>query len=246
MEELGILAEITKWMSVNSDAIYSTRPWKIFGKGRPGAAASDASFNEEKRKDLTASDVRFTTKGATLYAFVMGWPDYQAVVRPLATNTALRVGKIENVELLGFDGKLDWSQDSSGLKVVMPAQKPCDYAISAQSTRAPYRLMCRWRTSDKSREQKKNPGTVQTIRNLPPSFGINNTRLQHAGNVAVCFPRLPIQKPNGPHACLQVLANLEHQVVRLVVLGNDSITTSEEIDTGTGPSSMSLIRSRQR
>ena len=33
--ELAILAEITKWMAVNSEGIYSTRPWKIFGEG-PG------------------------------------------------------------------------------------------------------------------------------------------------------------------------------------------------------------------
>ena len=137
LEELNVLAEITKWMSVNSGAIHGSRPWKIFGEGPAlGAAANDAAFNEEKRKDLTAADVRFTTKGDTLYAFVMGWPEYQAVIRPLATNTALRVGKIQNVELLGFDGKLDWSQDSSGLKVMMPAQKPCDYAIVFKVTGA--------------------------------------------------------------------------------------------------------------
>ena len=130
LEELNVLAEISKWMDVNSNAIHSSRPWKIFGAG-PGAetAASSAAFNEKNRKDLTAADVRFTTKGDTLYAFVMGWPEYQAVIKPLATNTALRVGKIQNVELLGFDGKLDWSQDNTGLKVMMPAQKPCDYAI---------------------------------------------------------------------------------------------------------------------
>ena len=131
LEELNVLSEITKWMSVNSGAIHGSRPWKIFGEGpAPSAASNDAAFNEEKRKDLTAADVRFTTNGDTLYAFVMGWPDYQAVIRPLATNTGLRVGKIQNVELLGFDGKLDWTQDSSGLKVMMPAQKPCDYAIA--------------------------------------------------------------------------------------------------------------------
>jgi alpha-L-fucosidase len=130
LEELNILSEITKWMSVNSEGIYGSRPWKIFGEGPVlDAAANSAAFNESKRKDLTAADVRFTTKGDTLYAFVMGWPDYQSVIRPLATNTALRVGKVQNVELLGFDGKLDWSQDTSGLKVLMPQQKPCDYAI---------------------------------------------------------------------------------------------------------------------
>jgi alpha-L-fucosidase len=117
-------------MSVNSQGIHGSRPWKILGEGPAlDAAANTPAFNENKRKDLTAADVRFTTKGDTLYAFVMGWPEFQTVIRPLATNTALRVGKIQNVELLGFDGKLDWSQDSSGLKVMMPAQKPCDYAI---------------------------------------------------------------------------------------------------------------------
>jgi alpha-L-fucosidase len=124
-------------MSVNSEGIHGTRPWKIFGESpATESASSGTAFNESKRKDLTAADLRFTTRGETPYAFVMGWPEYQTVIKPLATNTALRVGKIQNVELLGFDGKLDWSQDSTGLKVMMPAQKPCDYAIVFKVTGA--------------------------------------------------------------------------------------------------------------
>jgi hypothetical protein len=34
------------------------------------------------------------------------------------------------VELLGFQGKLQWWQDESGLKVAMPAEKPCEHAIA--------------------------------------------------------------------------------------------------------------------
>jgi alpha-L-fucosidase len=51
-------------------------------------------------------------------------------------NTALRVGKIQNVELLGFDGKLQWSQDDSALKVLVPQQKPGDYAFVFKVTGA--------------------------------------------------------------------------------------------------------------
>jgi alpha-L-fucosidase len=131
VEELGVLAEMTKWMSVNSEGIHGTRPWKIFGESPAVETTSQGtSFNEKARKEMTASDVRFTTKGGTLYAFVMGWPEFQTVIKPLATHTALRVGKIQNVELLGFDGKLDWSQDDSGLKIMAPAKKPCDYAYA--------------------------------------------------------------------------------------------------------------------
>jgi alpha-L-fucosidase len=40
--ELSIAAEITQWMAVKTEAIYSTRPWKIFGEG-PGSQTSVAT-----------------------------------------------------------------------------------------------------------------------------------------------------------------------------------------------------------
>ena len=36
-EELKMLDEITQWMAVNSEGIYGTRPWKIFGDAARGA-----------------------------------------------------------------------------------------------------------------------------------------------------------------------------------------------------------------
>jgi alpha-L-fucosidase len=135
-EELKILDELTRWMAVHSEGIYATRPWKIFGDG-PVASAPPAigrrgssSFNEQNRKDLTADEVRFTTKGDTLYAFVMGWPEKQAVIKPLATTSSVARTKVRHVELLGFKGKVKWTQDEKGLTVQMPAQKPSDYAIA--------------------------------------------------------------------------------------------------------------------
>lgn len=59
-----------------------------------------------------------------------GWPEKSAVIAPLATNSRLNVGKVENVELLGFGGKLLWAQDEAGLKIALPSDKPCDYAIT--------------------------------------------------------------------------------------------------------------------
>ena len=130
-QELKILEEITKWMGVNAEAIHASRPWKIFGNPPPKnrAEGSETNFNENQRKDLTAEDVRFTTKGKVLYAFVMGWPQQQAVIAPLALQGSLNVGKIENVELLGNRGRVQWSQDNSGLKISLPAEKPCDHAV---------------------------------------------------------------------------------------------------------------------
>jgi len=128
-DELVILEQISKWMAVNSEGIYSTRPWKIFGEGPLVVAGRDQvsapqQFNESRRKLLTYEDVRFTTKGDVLYAFFMGWPDGQPlVIRSLAG----AAGNIEGVELLGY-GKVDFTRDEGGLRVGLPGQKPCEHA----------------------------------------------------------------------------------------------------------------------
>jgi alpha-L-fucosidase len=133
-QELTILSEITKWMAMNSEGIYGTRPWKIFGDGPGTQVKGTGRFNETGRGDLTAQDVRFTTKGKTLFAFVMGWPEKEARIAPLAAGGKLDAGKILNVELLGHKGKLQWTQDQSGLRVPMPEEKPGDHAVTLKIT----------------------------------------------------------------------------------------------------------------
>ncbi len=127
-EELKILGAMTEWMAVHGEAIYATRPWKIYGTGPAAeAAAGDAKFNESKRRALTAADVRFTRKGQTLYAFFMGWPERPEVtIAPLGS----AAGKVGRVELLGFRGRLRWSQDAAGLKVQLPAEPPGAHAFA--------------------------------------------------------------------------------------------------------------------
>lgn len=130
-EELHILEEITNWMSVNGDAIYGTRPWKISGEGPSTKKPStgEANFNEKDRKDLTPQDIRFTTKGDVLYAFAMGLPEKETVVPVLSLDGTLGVRNIAHVELLGFPGKLTWRQDQAGLKIELPEGTIGKYAL---------------------------------------------------------------------------------------------------------------------
>jgi alpha-L-fucosidase len=130
--ELKILAGVTDWTSVNGEAIFATRPWKISGQAPAAsiAPAQDTNFNENKRKLMTADDVRFTTKGQILYAFVMGWPDKKAVIAPLGSKSPSAPGKIEHVELIGYPGKLKWERDEVALHIVLPDEKPSDHAVA--------------------------------------------------------------------------------------------------------------------
>jgi alpha-L-fucosidase len=130
--ELKILDEITRWMATNGEGIFGTRPWKVFGDG-PGtklSAVPGERFNERNRKDLTADDVRFSTKDDALYAFVMGWPNQEASIPSLALGGSNSVPRIRNVELLGHKEKLKWTQDNTTLKVVLPQAKPSDHAVT--------------------------------------------------------------------------------------------------------------------
>ena len=73
--------------------------------------------------------MRYTAKGDTLYAFVMGWPGKEAVIPSLATTAKQGVGKIQNVELLGA-GKVPFTQDETALKVRLPEKQPSEFAIA--------------------------------------------------------------------------------------------------------------------
>jgi alpha-L-fucosidase len=131
-EELELIDGITQWMAVNGEGIHGSRPWKKYGEGAPVQSADQSAkaFNEESRRPFDASDVRFTTKGDVLYAFVMGQPEFRAMIRSLATDTALQVGRITGVELVGHEGKLAWTQDQSGLSISVPAGLPTKHAVA--------------------------------------------------------------------------------------------------------------------
>jgi alpha-L-fucosidase len=130
--ELAIVAAITEWMNVNSEGIYATRPWKIFGEGPSTTTTkTETAFNEKNRNALTAQDVRFTTKGRNLYAFVMGWPEKQAVIKSLGQGSA---DKIANVELLGYSDHLKWAQTGAGLTIDLPDEKPSEHAVTFKVT----------------------------------------------------------------------------------------------------------------
>jgi alpha-L-fucosidase len=111
-QELKFLDELTRWMDINGEGIYGTRPFRILGEGK----------------------VRFTTKGRTLYVFYLGWPDGPLTVPALARNSPLVRGRLAEVRLLGFDGKLKWSRTDAGLVIQLPEQKPCDHAVAFKIT----------------------------------------------------------------------------------------------------------------
>lgn len=131
-KEEAFLDRLTAWMQVNGEAIYGTRPWKVFGEG-PDMIKS-GNFQGNSISKLGPQDIRFTRNKANnvIYALVLGWPAEEFTIQSLGTASATSPGKIHEVRLLGTDQKLKWKQTSTGLRVELPReyQPAADYAAA--------------------------------------------------------------------------------------------------------------------
>jgi len=131
-KEIAVVDGITDWMTVNGEAIYDTRPWKISGEG-PNAVKA-GSFQGNSIARLDEKDIRFTQSkdGKTVYAIALGWPAGEFVVQALGTASEQKPGKVQRVELVGTGEKVRWKQTAEGLRVTLPAAyKPAvDYAAA--------------------------------------------------------------------------------------------------------------------
>jgi alpha-L-fucosidase len=123
-DEVAFLEGLAKWMDVNGEGIFATRPWKVFGEG---PARSGGGMFSEGRTNYTAQDIRFTQKGDTLYAFLLAWPsDPRAVIKSLGTNAKLLEKPIKEITMLGSKQKLKWSQTGEALTIDIPNDQTKD------------------------------------------------------------------------------------------------------------------------
>ncbi len=106
------LKETGKWLSINGEGIYATRP-------RSGSLWSEGD------------NLRFTRSkdSRTLYCFALNWPGKTLEI------TSLESKQIDSVEMLGYSKKLEYRRDPTrGLVVTIPDKlqeaenRPSDYA----------------------------------------------------------------------------------------------------------------------
>ena len=110
-----ILQKIGEWFKVCSEAVYGTRPWKVFGEG--DTFVKIEGFTENKT-DWNRNDFRFVQKNGAVYAFMMGAKAGETVVLRSFSDT-----EVKSVELLGH-GPVPFKQEWGLLIVSLPEALP--------------------------------------------------------------------------------------------------------------------------
>jgi alpha-L-fucosidase len=123
-DEEAILDDLGAWFAAYGPAVYGTRPWTTYGEGPTRVAAG--MQNEGQGAAFTAADVRFTTRGDTLYAILLDWPAGRTVtLRSLADGSPHgRGAAVARVGLAAGGGPRAHRRDADGRPVTLPERRP--------------------------------------------------------------------------------------------------------------------------
>jgi len=122
---LDILDVIADWIPANGEAIYETRPWKIYGEGPSTQNQEKGRFGGVKDvRSYESADIRFTTKGETLYAFCMKTPAGDIKIASLGKDSKVCGKTVASVKILGSKEKLKWNQQTDALVIDKPSKLP--------------------------------------------------------------------------------------------------------------------------
>jgi len=144
-----ILDEIGEWLNLNSEAIYASKPWGVYGDnldsylkaleesgiGEADLEALKEQNNAEHFNERTVEspaygndEVRFTTKGDALYMFVLNPSAGKIELASLGLNSAQESKKISSIQLIGSNELIEFEQDAAKLILTVPEKRPTNYA----------------------------------------------------------------------------------------------------------------------
>ena len=118
-ESIRNLLDAGKWLKVNGEAVYGSKPWTSTSEGphtiqrsRPGG--EKGSFDRQ----LTPQHFWFTRKGNNIYVSALKRPEDSKIVIK-----ALKGIPIKRITMLGESEAISWKETDNGVLVTLPGFK---------------------------------------------------------------------------------------------------------------------------
>ncbi len=115
-EETDILMEIGSWLDTNGEAIFDTRPYRIFGEGP--TVVAEGGFMDGDVKQFTSSDFRFFSGNGSIYAIALR-PDPHGTytIKSFAKKQGMLNMKIKTIISLDSRKELSFDHKEDGLTI---------------------------------------------------------------------------------------------------------------------------------
>lgn len=135
-EERNGLLEIGKWLHMNGEAIYKTRPFVTYGEGITKLKTNSFGGVQGHGVKYQPEDFRFTKNGNNLYIIQMAAPvpGKKYLLKSFAKSGKAARTKISSLHVLGSKSKIKWSQTDEGLLITAPKKLPNNRAIVYKAT----------------------------------------------------------------------------------------------------------------
>ncbi len=151
-EQKVIIDVVGDWLVINGEAIYKTRPWKVYGDGKSIRGENEVLQNGEIRNagddiaekttkgehynqrttasaEFASDEVRFTTKGDDFYIIVMNPKKGDFKIPTLGLNDAMNPGKLKKLTRLDTNKKVKFNQKKESTTITIPAINGKSYPI---------------------------------------------------------------------------------------------------------------------
>lgn len=125
-EQQHVLNAIGKWINKHEEAVYQTKPYKIFGYGE--ALVEDGRHGGQKANtEYSHNDIRFTISkdSSAIYIYVLGKP------KPKETISIKHISedykdRIKAISLLGSHVPIEWNLNNALLNITTPNSNEMD------------------------------------------------------------------------------------------------------------------------
>ncbi len=130
-EQRNGLLEVGKWLKLNGEAIYKTRPFITYGEGVTKLAANHFGGVQAHGIKFTNLDFRFTSNGKYLYIMQLEIPEAgkEYLLKSFAKGGLASHTEIKKIEVIGSNEKINWVKSDEGLRITAPKVVPIDKAI---------------------------------------------------------------------------------------------------------------------